>query len=612
MDTRLLYLVLVAVLVLPVSGGLSWALNARWARAGWVALGASLLSWVGSLLAWLLVALGGGLQMKLHTWQAPGGFHLDVGVVVDAAGTAMLALVTTVLVVVHLFAAGTDHAWNGRRAALPNVLVFCLAILFLADGYIPLLLGWEGTAACVYAMLSSHPGVPSSGVHRALVIHRIGATCLLAACVVTVMECGAAAYPGALTGPGRDWVAVLVAVAAASFAGVLPLHLWLSGVELAPAPTSGLLQGAVASAGLFLLIRAQPVFAHSPVAADLLLVAGLGAGLLMALVSLTTRDLARALTCSTASQAGLITAAVGLGCTSVASSQVFVHGLAKCGLVLAAGRVLQTAPHRGRLDRLGGLRSHLPLAFWVFAISSATLAGVPPLAALWSHGQLLQACGATVAPALALGGLIVVNAMYLTRLTVLTFMGKSSSTALSSPELPQPAAAAAALVTLAVLTPLSVAILGAANGNLPTQMPALLGAMSPDRIWVEGRPWAAAAGLSAVGGLITWIYIRRRSAPVTEAGHGESAARALMDRAYRLDEAGDLLVARPLRAAGRATWTFVDTMLLDVLLARGLPLLARGLAWGVDWLHRGCWRRSALVLVLGAAGGLLALLLMGT
>jgi len=615
MDTHLLYLVLAAVLVLPAGGGLSWTLGTRWARAGWIAMGASTLAWVGATLIWLRVATGTGLEVKLYTWLAPGGFQLDVGIAVDALAASMLVLVTTVLVAVHLFAAGTDPAWKGRRAAIANLLVFCLAILFLAKGYVLLLVGWEGTAACVYIILSSHSAVPSRGVYQALIIHRIGATCLLAACVVTVLEGGTAGYPGAFTGTlsgaSREWVVALLAVAAASFAGVLPLHLWLSGVESAPAPSSALLQGAVAPAGLYLLIRSQPLFAEVPDMAALLVIMGLIAGLLMALAALTTGDLARGLIYSTASQAGLMAAAIGLGNSAMASSHLLAHSLAKCGLVLAAGVVLQAAPDKGRLDRLGGLSSHLPLVFWTFLIAATSLAGAPPFAFFWSHALLLQAAGATLFPGLALGALILLTTMYLARLTLLTFMGKSSSTALARPELPSPAAAATALVALAILVPLSIVALAVAPADLMPPVAEFLHGSAPDGSPVDGRPWAAAAGLFATGALVAWLAFRRRPTQAAEPDSGESTARAFVARAYRLDEVGDLLVARPVVATGRALWTLVDTVLVDVLLIRGLPLLVRGLAWAVDWLHQGRWTRGALTLVLGAAGGLLALLLRG-
>ena len=210
-----------------------------------------------------------------------------------------------------------------------------------------------------------------------------------------------------------------------------------------------------------------------------------------------------------------------------------------------------------------------------------------------------------------MGGLILLTAMYLARLTILTFMGKSSSTALARPELPLPAAAATALVALAILVPLSVIALVAAHGDLMLPVAELLHGAAADGSPVDGRGWAAAAGLFATGVLVSWFYFGRRPARVSEADRGESAAQVFLDRAYRLDEVGDLLVARPVVAIGRATWTLVDTVLLDVLLVRGLPLLVRGFAWVVDWLHQGRWARGALVLVLGAACGLLGLLLRG-
>jgi NADH-quinone oxidoreductase subunit L len=73
---------------------------------------------------------------------------------------------------------------------------------------------------------------------------------------------------------------------------------------------------------------------------------------------------------------------------------------------------------------MGGLWRRMPVTFWTFAVGSAALAGIPPLAGFWSKDELLVAAskGHAVVFTLMLVTALV-TAFYTARMVVQTFFG---------------------------------------------------------------------------------------------------------------------------------------------------------------------------------------------
>ncbi|MBA3552306.1 MAG: NADH-quinone oxidoreductase subunit L, partial [Actinobacteria bacterium] len=103
---------------------------------------------------------------------------------------------------------------------------------------------------------------------------------------------------------------------------------------------------------------------------------------------------------------------------------LFTHAFFKALLFLAAGSVIH-AVHTNNMSEMGGLRKMMPLTFVTFAIGSAALSGIPPLAGFWSKDEIISTAfreGNYFVWAIALVTAIL-TAFYMMRVVLLTFFG---------------------------------------------------------------------------------------------------------------------------------------------------------------------------------------------
>jgi NADH-quinone oxidoreductase subunit L len=92
---------------------------------------------------------------------------------------------------------------------------------------------------------------------------------------------------------------------------------------------------------------------------------------------------------STISQLGFMFLALGVGAYAVAIFHVVTHAFFKACLFLGAGSVIHALGGEQDVRRMGGLAKKIPLTFWTFAIATAAIAGLPPLAGFFSKDEIL-------------------------------------------------------------------------------------------------------------------------------------------------------------------------------------------------------------------------------
>ena len=220
-----------------------------------------------------------------YQWIDVGGFNVRTDIRADAMSGMMLAMVTTVSLLVAVFAAGYMHGDPGypRFFACFSLFVFSMCMLVLAANFLLLFVFWEGVGLCSYLLIGFWFQKPSAAAaaKKAFVVNRIGdfgfltgifliwTTFRLARFRERARASGADRAVGGGTA-GADHADLLAAVpGGVGKSAQFPLHVWLPDAMEGPTPVSALIHAAtMVTAGVYLVARCTPLFVHCADGAD--------------------------------------------------------------------------------------------------------------------------------------------------------------------------------------------------------------------------------------------------------------------------------------------------------------------------------------------------------
>src|SRR4029079_17600302 len=113
-----------------------------------------------------------------YQWIDAGGVNVRTDIRADAMSGMMLAMVTTVSLLVAVFAAGYMHGDPGypRFFACFALFVFSMCMLVLAANFVLLYLFWEGVGLCSYLLIGFwyQKPIAAAAAKKAFVVNRIG------------------------------------------------------------------------------------------------------------------------------------------------------------------------------------------------------------------------------------------------------------------------------------------------------------------------------------------------------------------------------------------------------------------------------------------------------
>ena len=335
--------------------------------------------------------------------------------------------------------------------------------LVIADNMLQMFIFWEMVGLCSYALIAfwfKKPESIHSGV-KVFIMTRIGDIALLAAIGMLFFMFGTFSFHGVIGGLESaaaantldtgylTIVAFLVLGGAIAKSAQFPLFTWLYSAMEAPTSVSALLHAAtMVKAGIYLLSRFILIFAAAPT-----LIIALGAywfptiawvGVITAFIGATlglmTTDIKGVLAYSTVSQIGFMMAALGTGIPLITGTEVamsagwfgslfhmvshaFFEGL---GFLLAGGIIHALGTRDMRL--MGGLRKAMPISFALMGIMIITTSGLPPFAAFFSKGLILNSVMSTgdLIQTILIFTATAFTFAYCVRMFSLVFMGKTS------------------------------------------------------------------------------------------------------------------------------------------------------------------------------------------
>jgi NADH-quinone oxidoreductase subunit L len=298
--------------------------------------------------------------------------------------------------------------------------------------------------------------------------------------------------------------------------------------------------------------------------------------------------------------------ALGVGAYSVAIFHLYTHAFFKACLFLGAGSVIHALGGEQDIRKMGGLARRIPVTFATFAVATAAIAGIPPLAGFFSKDEILWFAFASsrggspllfaVAATTAL-----LTAFYMFRLLWLTFFGRSRM----SPETEHhvhesPASMTGVLIALAVLS--------AIGGFL--SLPHFLESLLPLPEVVPAlehfeTPLLAVSIVLAFAGLAIAAIVYGGDGERAEALRRRFAGlHRVLSGKYFVDEAYDVLITRPLYwISDRVFLKLGDHMLFDGSL-HGLAALGRRTAGAFSRVQNGNLQLYALLVLVGIIASL--------
>lgn len=322
------------------------------------------------------------------------------------------------------------------------LLLFTAAMLglVLAGDLILLVVFWELTSLTSFVLINfkDHDVRACQGAMISLVVTGLGGLALLFAAVLIGRVCGSFELDFILTQgevlrehPHLPWIASLVILAAASKSAQFPFHFWLARAMVAPTPVSAYLHSAtLVKAGIYLLLRFEPVLSSSAYWTQLLLPMAAMSILVGAFRAIREQDIKGALAGSTVSQLGIMVLLIALNTEAArvaALLHIGVHALFKAGAFMVAG-IVDTALGSRDLFAMGGLARQLPVTFAFATLVAASMAGLPLFAGFVSKEMVFGAAlEAGVGMALMLLLSACLSVWYSLRLWYLPFLTEPST-----------------------------------------------------------------------------------------------------------------------------------------------------------------------------------------
>jgi NADH-quinone oxidoreductase subunit L len=591
---------------------------------------------------------GATFNGAVYTWMLSDGLRFEVGFLIDRLTALMMAVVTFVSLMVHIYTIGymRDDPGYQRFFSYISLFTFSMLMLVMSNNFLQLFFGWEAVGVVSYLLIGFWYTRPTA-IHanlKAFLVNRVGDFGFLLGIAAVVHVFGSldyaevfAAAPGAVDEtvqvlPGVAWSAltmacILLFIGAMGKSAQMPLHVWLPDSMEGPTPISALIHAAtMVTAGIFMVARMSPLFELSETALSFVLVIGATTAFFMGLLGIVQNDIKRVVAYSTLSQLGYMVTALGASAYAAGIFHLMTHAFFKALLFLAAGSVIIALHHEQDIRKMGGLRKYMPVTYVTALVGSLALIGFPGLSGFYSKDALIEAVGESTLPgsgyayAAVVAG-VFVTALYTFRMFFLVFHGPERIDPHAREHLHEsPLVVTLPLVLLAIPS----AVIGAL-----TIGPVVFGSYFGDSLHVLPEhdvlghraeeyhgPWqflvhgltGPAFALAIAGVVVAWVLYLKNPALAARLRTSLAGVHRVLVHKYYFDDLNERFIAAGARWLGRAFWRGGDETVIDGALVNGS---ARAVGWVsgvIRHVQSGYLYHYAFAMIIGLAA-LLAWLL---
>jgi NADH-quinone oxidoreductase subunit L len=381
---------------------------------------------------------------NLFEWIPSGSFTVSFELLFDTLSCVMALIVTWVGFLIHVYSVGYMHHDKAyaKYFTYLNIFIFFMLTLVLGNSFPLMFVGWEGVGLASYLLIGfwyENPGNANAG-RKAFIVNRIGDFGFILGIFLIFFVFGSVnyqevfgrasdpAFMGAVPAAVITVIALLLFIGAVGKSAQIPLYVWLPDAMAGPTPVSALIHAAtMVTAGAYMIARCNVIYSQSPTAQMVVVTVAALTSFLAATIAITQNDIKKVLAYSTISQLGYMFMAIGVGAYTAGLFHLVTHAFFKALLFLGSGSVIHALSGEQDIRHMGGLRKFIPTTAITFLIGTLAIAGVPFFSGFFSKDGILGAVYDRGYPIHWLIGIVtvVLTALYMGRLYLLTFEGKS-------------------------------------------------------------------------------------------------------------------------------------------------------------------------------------------
>jgi len=366
-----------------------------------IAVGAALLSWIGSMVVFVRAVgvehLGEHPFESSVNWLPLADSWFRIGILVDPLTAVTLFFVAWTVLMIFIYSIGYhnfgqpegDHNHkglpphgatieeHGHKHVVPSVepmysrffafiglFAFGMFTLVVSDNLLTMFVGWEIMGLCSYLLIGFWYAKPSArdAAVKAFMTTRVGDVFMLLGIVYLYSVTGTLSFreiftettlhtlatipSGVLGFSTAGMIGLLLFIGTVGKSAQFPLHVWLPDAMEGPTPVSAMIHAAtMVSAGVYAAIRMFPLLSLDSQTMSIVAFIGAFTALFAATIALAQNDIKRVLAFSTISQLGYMIAALGIGAYVAAVFHLITHAFFKALLFLGSGSVIHGMEH---------------------------------------------------------------------------------------------------------------------------------------------------------------------------------------------------------------------------------------------------------------------------
>ena len=658
--------ILLAIVLAPLTGSaIAGLFRNQVGRAGahWVTILGVGISCALSLYVFYLYAFEDApvYNESVYTWMVVDGLRMEVGFLIDRLTAMMMAVVTFVSLMVHIYTIGYMAHEDGYQRFFSYIALFTFSMLMLvmSNNFMQLFFGWEAVGLVSYLLIGFYFKKESAifANLKAFLVNRVGDFGFVLGIAAVAMYMGTLDYAEAFErAPAlaqtsisvwgdQVWslmtvICILLFIGAMGKSAQVPLHVWLPDSMEGPTPISALIHAAtMVTAGIFMVARMSPLYELSETALSFVMVIGATTAFFMGLIGVIQNDIKRVIAYSTLSQLGYMIAALGASAYAAGLFHLMTHAFFKALLFLGAGSVIIGMHHDQDIRNMGGMRKFMPVTHWTFLIGTLALIGFPGFAGFFSKDAIIEAVhesrilGSDYAHWMLVAG-VFVTALYSFRLYFMVFHGQGPRRFEPHHEAHDEDGGVEAVVhhevhdeplphelPKVVTVPLILLAIPSIVIGYMAIGPMLFGDFFDGVISVaaihdtlgeihfEGPMGFLLHGLTgipiflaAAGAFVAWYVYMRRPIIATDLATRFDWLYGILDRKYGFDAFNQIVFAGGSRLLGKFLWQVGDRVVIDGAVVNGSARSVGWVASVVRYLQTGYLYHYAFAIIIGLLG----------